>query len=399
MTGRFEDLVARHIDGTLDQAGAAELLTVVRDDPAARAEWLKLHRLHRLLSVELGSTDVTRRVAEALAAEQPSADRARRVRPSRTLRLHPRRRNWTIAAAVATAAAVIVTGLIVVMTDTPTAAAVPSVVEVQPATPASGVWTYPDGSQVSLAEGGRAERVRSASGAELVVLHQGRLMAAIRAQPSGQHFSVRTSRLLVEVVGTQFSVEAGSEDRVGVEEGVVQVTAGSHTGRLKAGESMAMTSAPTRISFDLAGREPDHVTSGEHQGGTVRSVATQEYMRSTGFTPDQVIIVQAARGMGEASMVTPASDARLLLRVRSEHAGRGRVILVSPATPTGARITLAAPDFTIGPGETDVVIPLRDMAWPANQPLRTIGLWGFGGGTMHLTRLRIDTPWNTTETP
>jgi len=98
-------------------------------------------------------------------------------------------------------------------------------------------------------------------------------------------------------------------------------------------------------------------------------------------------------------MVTPASDARLLLRVRSEHAGRGRVILVSPATPTGARITLAAPDFTIGPGETDVVIPLRDMAWPANQPLRTIGLWGFGGGTMHLTRLRIDTPWNTTETP
>lgn len=399
MTGRFEDLIARHIDRTLDQAGAAELLTLVRDDPHARAEWLNLHRLHLLLSVELGSTEVSRRVAEVLAAEQPSTDRARRVHPPRNLRLHPRSRSWAKAAVVAAAAAVIVTGFIVVMANTPTAPVAPSVVEAQPATPASGVWTYPDGSQISLAEGGRAERVRSANGAEHVMLHQGRLTAAIQAQPSGQHFSIRTSRLLVEVVGTQFSVEAGSEDRVGVVEGVVQVTAGSHTGLLKAGESMAMTSAPTRISFDLAGREPDHVTSGEQQGGTVRSVATQEYMRSPAFTPDQVIIVQAARGIGEASLITPSSDARLHLRVRSEHAGRGRIILVSPANSTGARITLAAPDFAIGPGETDVVIPLRDMAWPANQPLRTIGLWGFAGGTMHLTRLRIDIPWNRTETP
>lgn len=84
-----EDLLARHFDGTLDDASAARLETLL-SDPDAWSRFRGLARIHGLLLAREAGADLSGRVLGSIAAEEPRRKLTDRVMA--TLRERPRAR-------------------------------------------------------------------------------------------------------------------------------------------------------------------------------------------------------------------------------------------------------------------------------------------------------------------
>ncbi|MEM7559698.1 MAG: FecR family protein [Planctomycetota bacterium] len=83
--------------------------------------------------------------------------------------------------------------------------------------------TFDDGSQVTLS--GNSMLTFSDLGQKKLYLRQGNLTANVAKQPKGRAMLIHTRSALLEVLGTQFNVEAGlSETVLDVSEGEVQLT-------------------------------------------------------------------------------------------------------------------------------------------------------------------------------
>lgn len=79
----------------------------------------------------------------------------------------------------------------------------------------------------------------------LTSVYSGRVSFAVEPRQPGESFAVRAGDILVEVVGTAFSVEvAGSQKRVSVTEGIVRITRSGHTTVVRAGESWTSAAVP-----------------------------------------------------------------------------------------------------------------------------------------------------------
>jgi ferric-dicitrate binding protein FerR (iron transport regulator) len=229
---RFDLLVARHLDRTLDSSGRAELAAVLRGDATRRREYLRLLEQEELL---------TTNVREVLT---PSAriDAARL--PSRTRRVHRRARvrRWTTWAGVAAAASltVVLGGLMLVRGSAPPFAAhlvgdahierggvrVDGPLRYGDVVIAQGEATlrFPDEGTVRLEPATRVELYADAGAAQGVDLRLARGVLACDLPPQPRGFVVRTAEAAVGVVGTRFQVAStAGVSRVALSDGRVRV--------------------------------------------------------------------------------------------------------------------------------------------------------------------------------
>ena len=119
-TPEFEDLLARHFEGTLDEAGGARLDGLLAADPAAFERFRGLSEIHGLLRARETSNPERDRLEAGVARAIVEEERRRRL-TSRVLgtlrhRRPPPRRPW---AAILFAAAGVLVAILVVLATRP----------------------------------------------------------------------------------------------------------------------------------------------------------------------------------------------------------------------------------------------------------------------------------------
>jgi len=217
VTGReFEDLLAAHFDGALDQAGAAQLDEFLASDPRAAGRFAELTAVEGLLRARAAGPGATERLAaRVMRSVRNGGSRERftdKVMAALPERQPGRRRPWSVAAA----AAVLAMGL----------GAWAAMRDSYPEPRASGPYRVSGGGEVrrgsvlSTAEGPAAValggycrielgprstlRLEGAKRAEQVFLEQGEVRCEVNRAVGS--FAVRTEVGTVSVTGTQFSV-------------------------------------------------------------------------------------------------------------------------------------------------------------------------------------------------
>lgn len=235
---RFDALVARHLDRTLDTAGRAELAALLTAEPKRRRDYLRLLEQEELLVTS------TREVLTP-SARIDAARLTHTGRTARTTRRHRRRariRSWTgwAAWAVAASTAVVVGTLVLRDGSAPTfGARLAGDVRIERAGKAAdeplrhgdvliargaAMLRFPDDGTVRLEPSVRLVLRADATaprGVELR-LDQGKIACDLPPQLRG--FVVRTAETDVAVVGTRFSVTADpGVSRVGLDEGQVRL--------------------------------------------------------------------------------------------------------------------------------------------------------------------------------
>lgn len=229
---RFELLVARHLDRTLDTSGRAELASVLRSDPARRREYLRLLEQDELITS--GVREVLTPSARIEAARLPSRTRRTRRRA--------RIRRWTTWAGFAAAASlsVVLGGLLLVRGSAPPFAAhlagdahierggvrVDGPLRHGDVVIAQGEATlrFPDEGIVRLEPATRVELRADAGAAQGVDLRLARGVLACDLPPQPRGFVVHTDEAAVAVVGTRFQVRSVSgASRVALSDGRVRV--------------------------------------------------------------------------------------------------------------------------------------------------------------------------------
>ncbi|MBA3700565.1 MAG: FecR domain-containing protein [Planctomycetes bacterium] len=262
---RFDALVARHLDHTLDVAGRTELIARLGADPTRRRDYLRL-----LEQEELLTTGVREVLTPSARIDAARLRRTRRLpRPPRLPRL-PRRGHrrsrlqaWTVRASWLVAALVLlVVGALALRPDLrpPSGIAVSGDVLVERAgapTPErrlnhDDVVTALGPAQMTLADGGVVALspmtrvvVRTAAVGLDLHLTRGEVDCDLPVQPRG--FSVTTAEATTAVVGTRFRVGADAgATRVAVAHGRVRLRAADAQTLLVAGETAHVTSAGIR---------------------------------------------------------------------------------------------------------------------------------------------------------
>lgn len=289
---RFDELMARHLDHTLDATGRAELSALLRTDPARRREYLRL--LEQEESLISGAREMLTPSARIEAARLP--------RPSRRLRRRSHIRRWTTVSAWAAAALVlVVVGVLALNLDSrlPYAAEVVGDVVVERAGsrhPAeslrhgdvlvargAGQVRFPDGGVVELQPATRVllRADGTAAGGVALRLERGDLVCALPTQPRG--FTIVTSEAEVAVVGTSFRVVAtAGTSQVAVLEGRVRVRSVSAEVQLSPGEHALITAtgirraahdAPARLDDPARWLAMGTLTAETTVGGAVLSAA------------------------------------------------------------------------------------------------------------------------------
>lgn len=260
---RFDALVARHLDRTLDSAGRAELAALLTASPNRRRDYLRLLEQEELLVTS------TREVLTP-SARIEAARLTRTARQPRTTRRHRRARirSWTgwAAWAVAASTAVVVGGLVLRDGATPTfGARLAGDVRIERAgknaaeplrhgdvliTDGAAMLRFPDDGTVRLEPSVRLVLRADASDPHGVDLRLDQGTITCDLPPQRRGFVVRTAETDVVVVGTRFSVAADpGVSRVGLDEGQVRL-------RHPAGEFLLSPGDQARIT----------------EGGVVRAV-------------------------------------------------------------------------------------------------------------------------------
>jgi len=259
-----------------DCRGARRLLDAV--DPLTTEQ-------QQVLEVHLACCDDCRERSELLAGLQRAISETplpplepmleRRLltgkAPVRPPQAEPHRRSWLGAAALATtcgaAAAWLVFQLIAPTTHVEpdhlpapaqVAVEVPAQLPAEPAltcaAPGTALWLADDADVV--------EHHNDRNGAHFH-LDRGRVVAEVGDNDPGYRFVVETPSVLVEALGTIFSVEVGSDGRelVRVTEGLVEVfdaTSRQRVGRVSAGQEMVVGEAlPEAVSWEILEQDLD----------------------------------------------------------------------------------------------------------------------------------------------
>lgn len=230
MNGRLDELLAARADGALDDAGFAELESLLAGGEARRhaARWYAQERL--------------------------------------LIDLHARRpaRAWwrrRVFAAAAAASLLLAAGIGAWLAwSRPVLGIRDDGLRIHPGDELAGGGTLalPDGSRLALDAG--CILAFPAEGPPL--LRAGRLTAEVRPQPAGDRFAIATAQSLVEVVGTRFSLAVvGGASAVEVERGQVRVTdraAGWVRDLLPGGSCTSGALAPPLVARDALWRIREH---------------------------------------------------------------------------------------------------------------------------------------------
>jgi len=250
---RFDELVARHLDRTLDAVGRAELAACLRADPVRRHDYLRLLEQDELLVI--GAREILTPSARIEAARLPR--RTRRV----TRRSHIRR--WTAWIGWASAALVlVVVGAFTLRSErAPFQATLDGLALIERGGDvnsrksdlrhgdvliAQGTATlrFPDGGALATQPETRLvlrSDGNAAQGVE-VALMQGVIRCDLPPQPRG--FSVRTGEAQIAVIGTVFQVESSpGASLVMVDAGRVRVRSATAEAQLSPGEQARITTA------------------------------------------------------------------------------------------------------------------------------------------------------------
>jgi ferric-dicitrate binding protein FerR (iron transport regulator) len=254
--GQVDELVARHLDGTLDAPGREQLAAWLRADPKHRREYLRLLELDTVL---------TARAKEQLT---PSARyEAKRV-VRRTRRQRPHSSAWA-GRFVALAAAVLVVGgaLAIFWRPAPPPEAIRFFAQLEGdvAIERAGIrqadearaWLlpddvviaehqarllFPDGGSVAMEGGTRVQAIRDAQHQEGIRLEliAGRVACDLPRQAAP--FVITSPLAEVTVLGTQFAVSTmAGHDRIAVNRGRVAVAGGGQNVVLAAGDMVDVT--------------------------------------------------------------------------------------------------------------------------------------------------------------
>lgn len=285
----IDDLLARWLEGQLDDEGRHRLTAWVQADEANRDVLAEQARLHRLLAASLrrdAGADTVRRAR--LIPGSFTAERTRRTidsakaipRPQPRLRRSWWRRQGLAALAVAALLAVVVTPLAIVplLRNVEHIAMTTSVVKsfgetrmerrelvVEPGTGTTvrAHDTLVTGAQAELELGfsGDATRIALSADSRLLALSgpgkrfhldHGSLRVAAAPQPAGQPLVVTTPQAQVTVVGTAFSLTANPlMSWLEVQHGTVRVSNGSDAAQeIGAGQQACVTDTVRVISKD-----------------------------------------------------------------------------------------------------------------------------------------------------
>jgi ferric-dicitrate binding protein FerR (iron transport regulator) len=211
-----DELIARHLDGLASEEERAELDRLLASSPEAAAAFARASRLDHALHARLH--------------EERNAARVRRsIRPAR---------RWGWAAAAAALLAIAVHGL---LPGSPAALADGRPLRAGDVVRGPAAITFPgEATKVDLAEGAEAVLGDAADGKRLE-LRAGRLRAVVAPQP--RPFVVRTAQAEARVLGTRFTLAAGKETRLEVEEGRVRLVRASDAASVEvsAGQAAAST--------------------------------------------------------------------------------------------------------------------------------------------------------------
>jgi len=441
---RADLLIAGYIDRELAPAEADELLSLVRGDPAVRADLLALARLERQLAAERGPIDLVRRVAAALRTESaPGSDAqwvervmgdVRRTRRPARPRRGRRGTSWPLLMALAAGlAAAFATFQWLSHRPQETAPPALPVVETTapaPATPAviatstgvvlranarldsgtalhagdaigigdvPGGWTYADGTAIIASPGTTAVVGGTTAGGKRIALGDGGLTAIVVPQPEGRPLVVTTRHLEATVVGTRFTIAASAATRLAVSEGRIQARIGGFSALISARQEI--TAGPDGVhvlDWSLAGRWDEVLTMGTVRPAAagaeaaIASIATRPEQRNPWFDPDQQICLQGAMGMGRVELVRLPPGFRLRLRLRAERDGEAMLTMeeLGPAPRQGG---LGSRRFAVGPAWREVVLTTADFdQGGSGASVRSVSVWGFGIGTLELAACRVE---------
>ncbi len=351
---RQRELVDAYLDGSLDNAGLAELDAAVRADALFRAWFARQCRREVALSA------VLRRESEA--EHNPTTTRLRR--PSRRLRSLRRRPAalWPLAAA-----ALLVLGLLGAWLHQrqdarPHDTAVAEVLAAQGGKagdrPLAAGLRLDAGEQLRcigpallrcLASGATVE-LRPTTLVELrpdgLRLASGELHSTVPAQTPGRNFVISTPQVEVRVIGTRFTVShADGISSVAVEEGLVEVRAGVALHRLGAGESgrwpASRPAAPTGAP-PAAPMEPIPLPAlGVLEAELMDALADRPIPEWSPLRPDAVVILARLPGrqLGLRFRVSPQ-----VMAVRTQ--------LIGPEVVPTSAVFEVIPPYTY-PGDTD----------------------------------------------
>lgn len=265
----FEELLAAHFDGSLDEAGATKLEALLASDEGARNRFAQLARLEGLLRARSVSGGTEARLTSRVVATLRRAGSRRKfvggVMQDLPAGRRPRRVPRLIAAAALLLAALGGAWLLMPpeRAGTVRSATNSSMVGIRvsygeklsTATEESLQVRLTDGSRLDLAPESDAEVAQP----RMIRLRTGKLRLKCRADRS-HPFSVLAHGTEARAVGTEFTVEAKEKDRmkpqiaVSILTGVVLVT--NRWGHLEAGEGKTVVSAAGKAPALLAEKEP-----------------------------------------------------------------------------------------------------------------------------------------------
>jgi len=244
MTEPYEQLVFRYLDGQLDPEDESQLAELLRNDPEARA-FLRNVAEQAVVVADLERTEQTRREESQTRHDRPSGEKAPDAAPRGSM---SRLASWpwvAVAAAVVVLIAALslqkprmerpiarITGLNGSLQWTGDGGRVFYDLSAGTRLPGGTIegmapdsWfelEFNDGSTVTIS--GNSTLTFSDHGQKKLHLKEGNVSGNVKPQPAGKPMLIYTRSAVLEILGTQFEVEAGfAATMLNVSEGSVRV--------------------------------------------------------------------------------------------------------------------------------------------------------------------------------
>lgn len=380
--GRFDELTAALLDGSLSETERAELLEAAMADPKQGQALVALLRLDPLLRDALAQSADSAGFAGRVQNSLQSTSDSQAFAASVLTKLRQRERPaWRSRPAVAAAAVLFLTVLGIAFRGHLSPSAVIAQVEISEGgkvylvtdggekvlshaaslnlgqgvrcESGSASIHFPDGSTVTFGSGCIIRRVTDHYEGEpgaTVALESGQLTAEVARQPAGAAFRIVTGTAVVRVIGTRFSVASEAKaTRVQVVEGVVELKRSVDGAKVDVAQGFTAIAAP---GVELAATPSP---PGDTRPGDDKAAATAiSYLGGTGADAIVGTVIQ-----DDGTVVLAANFSG------SQWAGKTPLVLNgADASSKGILVRLSASGRTVE-SVTRVASSIRDLDFDA----------------------------------